>query len=79
MSQHQVPKRLKKIVKAAEEQGWTYDVTRDGHPRLTPLSGTIDIYKGEGLQKPVTFAKTGGKGRGDANGSAALRRAGIKI
>jgi hypothetical protein len=72
-----VPTRLKKIVKAAEKQGWEYDVTSAQHPRLTPPRGSRDERTGD-LLAPVTFAKTGSDHRGDKNGIAALRRAGVK-
>lgn len=70
------PKRLKKVVKAAESQGWTYDTTSAGHPRLTPPRGMMDPRTGD-LMAPVTFAKTSSDHRGDKNGIAALRRAGV--
>lgn len=72
------PKRLKKIVKAAESQGWSYDETRNHHPRLSPPRGIIDPRTGE-LMAPVTFAKTSSDHRGDKNGIAALRRAGLDV
>ena len=72
-----VPKRLKKIVKAACEQGWSYDTTTAGHPRLSPPKGKIDPRTGA-LMAPVTFPKTPSDHRGDKNGVAALRRAGVK-
>ena len=73
-----VPKRLKKIVQAAEAAGWTYDETSNGHPRLKPPAGQIDPRTGA-LQAPVTFAKTPSDNRGDKNGKAALRRAGVEL
>lgn len=73
-----VPKRLKKIVKAAEDKGWRYDTTSAGHPRLTPPRGMVDGRTGD-LMAPVTFAKTSSDHRGDKNGVAALRRAGVNI
>ena len=73
-----VPKRLKKVVKAAEAAGWTYDETRRGHPRLSPPSGKIDERTGS-LMAPVTFPKTPSDHRADRNGIAALRRAGVDI
>ena len=73
-----VPKRLKKVVKAAEAAGWMYDTTANGHPRLKPPAGQKDERTGE-LQAPVTFAKTPSDNRGDKNGIAALRRAGVNL
>lgn len=77
MAQSTPPKRLRKIVKAAENQGWSYDTTASGHPRLTPPRGLIDERTGA-LMAPVTFAKTSSDHRGDKNGLAALRRGGVK-
>lgn len=71
-----VPKRLRKIVKAAEAKGWTYDTTTAGHPRLSPPRGMVDERTGN-LMAPVTFAKTSSDHRGDKNAVAALRRAGV--
>ena len=73
-----IPKRLKKIVKAAEAAGWVYDTTASGHHRLTPPSGQVDQRTGN-LRAPITFAKTPSDIRGDKNGIAALRRAGVDI
>ena len=70
MSAPRVPKRLQAIVKVAEAAGWRYDVTRKGHPRLTPPGGS---------GAPVTFALTPSDKRGDKNSIAALRRAGLRI
>lgn len=72
-----VPRRLKKVVVAAINQGWTYDTTSAGHPRLTPPRGMMDERTGR-LMAPITFAKSGSDHRGDKNGVAALRRAGVK-
>lgn len=77
MAQPSVPKRLRKAVKAAEQQGWSYDTTKAGHPRLTPPRGHRD-RQGE-LTAPVTFSKTSSDHRGDKNGLAALRRAGVNV
>lgn len=77
MAQQQIPKHLRKIVRAARDAGWEYDTTRAGHPRLTPPRGHTD-RNGE-LAAPVTFAKTGSDHRGDKNSIAALRRAGLNV
>lgn len=71
------PKHLRKVVKAALNQGWSYDTTTSGHPRLKPPSGTVDPRTGD-LMAPVIFSKTSSDHRGDRNGIAALRRAGVK-
>lgn len=73
----QFPKRLRKIVKAAEKAGWTPDFTSKGHPRLTPPAGLRD--RNGDLVRPVTFALTPSDHRGDRNTIAALRRAGLDI
>lgn len=78
MANNTPPKRLKKIVKTALDQGWTYDTTSAGHPRLTPPSGTMDS-RTERLMAPVIFAKTSSDHRGDKNAIGALRRAGVKV
>lgn len=70
------PKRLKTIVECAEKQGWTYDETKDGHPRLNPPRGLM--YGGK-LAPPVVFGKTPSDRRGDANTVALLRRLGVDI
>lgn len=72
------PKRLRAWVEIAESEGWTYDETSKGHPRLTPPKGLRDA-SGERLAPPVTFAKTPSNHRGDANTVAALRRLGVPI
>lgn len=72
------PRRLSKVVKAAEKAGWTYDTTRAGHPRLSPPPGLRDERVG-GLAAPITFAKTASDWRSDKNSIAALRRHGIKV
>lgn len=73
-----VPKRLKKIVAIAENEGWTYDETKDGHPRLRPPAGVMDARSGR-LAAPVVFSKTPSDRRGDANQVAVLRRLGVPI
>lgn len=69
-----VPKRLRKIVRAAVDQGWEQDFTTRGHVRLTKPGGRD---AGGQLLPPVTFAKTPSDGRGDKNAVAALRRMGV--
>ena len=73
-----IPKRLKKVIQAAERAGWTYDETKNGHPRLNPPRGQVDPRTGN-LRAPITFAKTPSETRGDRNGIAALRRAGVDL
>lgn len=72
-----VPDRLKDVVKAAEAAGWTYDRTKRDHPRLTPPKGTL--RPGGDRQGPITFASSPSDIRGDRNGRARLRRAGVDI
>lgn len=73
-----VPKRLKEIVRRAEEQGWAYDETRDGHPRLSPPPGAV-MPGTDTLVHPVTFSKTPSDHRGDRNAVAVLRRSGVEL
>jgi hypothetical protein len=73
------PKRLKKIVELAQGEGWTYDETKDGHPRLSPPAGMTDPYRDGRLAAPVVFGKTPSDHRGDANMVAILRRLGVPI
>jgi len=72
-----VPSRLRKIVKTAKAAGWTYDITGKGHPRLSPPPGHRDAQGN--LTAPVTFALTSSDVRGDKNGCAQLRRAGVDV
>lgn len=74
-----VPKRLAKIVALAEKSGWSYDETKDGHPRLTPPKGLPDPYRDGRPAAPITFAKTPSDSRGDKNTVAYLRRLGVNI
>lgn len=74
-----VPGRLRRIVAAAEAKGWTYDETRQGHPRLTPPAGLVDQYRNGRPAAPVTFGKTPSDHRGDMNVVAVLRRLGVDI
>lgn len=74
-----IPKRLAKIVKLAEQAGWSYDETADGHPRLTPPKGLTDPYRDGRPAAPITFAKTPSDNRGDKNTIAYLRRLGVNI
>lgn len=72
------PKRLRAWVELAEREGWTYDETKDGHPRLTPPKGTVDP-KYNRPAAPAVFGKTPSDIRGDANTVAHLRRNGVPI
>lgn len=74
-----VPKRLKAIVAAAEEKGWTYDTTSDNHPRLSPPAGLVDEYRNGRPAAPVTFGLTPSDHRGDQNAISLLRRLGVVI
>lgn len=73
------PKRLRGWVELAEKEGWTYDTTRDGHPRLNPPASLVDPWRNDRPAAPVTFAKTPSDHRGDANTVAVLRRLGVPI
>lgn len=73
------PKRLRKFIGCAEAQGWTYDETSDGHPRLTPPPGMRNPQDPARLMFPVTFSKTPSDHRGDKNSAAALKRCGVKL
>ena len=73
------PKRLKQWVRLAENEGWTYDETEDGHPRLTPPKDLTDVRRNGLPAAPVTFSKTSSDIRGDRNTVAALRRLGVPI
>lgn len=72
------PKRLRAWVELAEQEGWTYDETKEGHPRLNPPKGLIDPGYGRPA-KPAVFSKTPSDGRGDANTVSHLRRNGVPI
>lgn len=72
------PKRLRELVRAAEEVGWTYDETSEGHPRLSPPPGVIDPYRNRPAA-PMTFGKTPSDSRSDPNAIAYLRRLGVQI
>lgn len=74
---HPVPTRLKRLVRAAEAAGWSYDTTKGSHPRLSPPAGLLDPRTGS-LQAPVTFALTPSDVRGDRNSAAVLKRHGIE-
>jgi hypothetical protein len=79
MASKRPPKRLQDLVERAEEKGWEYDETEDGHPRLTPPVGIVDPYRGNRPAAPVTFGKTPSDHRSDSNAIAILRRLGVDI
>ena len=58
---------LSKIFKALEQQGFTIERTRTLHWLVRNKEG----------RAVATLSGSGGRGRGDANGVAALRRAGF--
>lgn len=74
-----VPKRLKQIVAIAEANGWAYDETQAGHPRLTPPADVVDPYYPGRPAAPITFSKTPSDHRGDKNAQAYLRRCGVDL
>ena len=76
MSCPRVPRRLRKIVKAAEAAGWTYEVSSKNHPRLVPPAGTT--LNGERCG-PIQFSSTPSDARSDKNAIARLRRAGLDV
>lgn len=73
------PKRLRTIIDCATAQGWTYDETSEGHPRLTPPKGMPDPQRPGRMMYPVTFSKTPSDRRGDLNSAAALKRCGVVL
>lgn len=73
------PKRLQGLVELAAAEGWTYDETSDGHPRLSPPPGLTDAYRNGRPAAPVTFGKTPSDHRADENAAAVLRRLGVPI
>ena len=72
------PTRLRSIVAAAEARGWTYDLSGNDHPRLSPPPGWVDPATGR-LAMPVTFACTPSDVRGDLNSMSYLRRLGVAL
>lgn len=60
-------KDTRKVLKAAEQQGFTWDLTMSGHPRVYAPDGSF----------VTTFAGTASDWRGLRNGLAKLRRAGF--
>lgn len=72
------PKRLRAWVELAEKEGWAYDETEDGHPRVTPPVTLIDPRTNRPAA-PMTFGKTPSDSRGDANAVGHLRRLGVPI
>lgn len=73
-----VPKRLKYLQEPTETLGWTWDETRDGHPRVSPPKGWHQPGT-DRLAAPVTFGKTPSDSRGDKNAEALLRRFGVDV
>ena len=73
-----IPARLRAWVVLAQSVGWTYDTTKDNHPRLTPPAGTIDPYT-DRPAAPATFGSTPSDHRGDSNTVSYLRRLGVPI
>lgn len=65
------PKRLRGIVKLAENHGWSFGLTSQGHIRLQPPP--------EVTVTAVVFSSTPSDGRGDKNSIARLRRAGVPV
>lgn len=65
-----VPRHLRDIVKVALAAGWTYDVTRGGHPRLTPPDKSLS---------PVISGGTPSDHRALRNLKSDLRRRGLDI
>lgn len=73
------PSRLKKLIELAEQKGWVYDETSEGHPRLTPPPGLNDPYRNDRPAAPVVFGRTPSDHRGDKNAASLLRRLGVDI
>lgn len=57
----------RRLLKAAEAQGFTWDLTTRNHPRVFAPNGDF----------VTTFSGTSGDVRGFRNGLAAMRRAGF--
>lgn len=72
------PKRLRELVDLAIAEGWAYDETSDGHPRLTPPPGLIDPGRNRPAA-PVVAGKTPSDHRGDENMKSLLRRLGVPV
>jgi hypothetical protein len=66
---HRPPGLLGPLKRIAERQGWTVELRRNGHWAWYPPGGG----------KPVFSPSTPCGGRGDANGVARLRRAGLEV
>jgi len=67
------------MVAIAAKAGWTFDVTTDGHPRLSPPAGVTDPYRNNRPAAPVVFGKTPSDIRADKNAASYLRRLGVDI
>lgn len=59
-------KDLRRVKEASETQGFTWDETKSGHPRVWKNGVFV-----------TTFSKTPSDYRGHRNGIAAMRRAGF--
>ncbi len=77
MASKKLPRRLSKLKKILDKQGWTQDFTSRGHPRFTPPP---DLKNDNGqVAYPVVFSKTPSDHRSDKNSISDLRKAGAKI
>jgi len=63
-----LPKEIRKIAKAAKEQGWREDETASGHPRFWPSDHN---------KKPCTFSGTPGDQRALRNFLKDMVRSGL--
>lgn len=73
---HSIPKRLKKLAKELQRQGWEYKPTKS-HPRWCPPPGW-ETPDGS-APNPVTFSLTPSDRRSDKNGIAQLKRQGVRV
>ena len=65
------PKRLRRVVRLAQEHGWSFGLTSQGHLRLSP-----PVHAGV---QAVVFSNTPSDVRSDKNAIARLRRAGVPV
>lgn len=72
------PKWIRELVTVAETHGWTYGLTKTGHPRLTPPARVVDPRTGRRAY-PIKMASTPSDRRGHLNAKTDLRRLGVPI
>lgn len=69
MSKNQMPchKETRQLIRLAKKQGWSAELTKGGHVRLTPPNGDYIV-----MPSPSDW-------RGIRNAKARLRRAGLVV